>query len=168
MLIKIIETQPSPWPLGHSRSGSSKVWDWSMGSPKMALGARLRVGGSRRNRGVRSLVIGVGDKRAYVWNELRKTEDLQLLHEGKAKKVTTFINTTCYVGALRVPLRSLQLPRKRGIFLIDIILTSMCCWERFYASLDKSVLHGNAYVIPISSGQWFWNRIHFRTENCFL
>ena len=23
------------------------------------------------------------------------------------------------------------------------------------------------YVIPISSGQWFWNRIHFRTKNGF-
>ena len=23
------------------------------------------------------------------------------------------------------------------------------------------------YIIPISSGQWFWNRIHFRTENGF-
>ena len=23
-------------------------------------------------------------------------------------------------------------------------------------------------VIPISSGQWFWNRIHFRTENGFF
>ena len=24
------------------------------------------------------------------------------------------------------------------------------------------------YLIPISSGQWFWNRIHFGTENGFL
>ena len=112
MLIKIIDLQRSPWPLGHSRSGSSKVWDWSMGSLKMALGASLNV----------------GRLTASAWRT--------------SKKVTTFIDTTRYVGALRVPSCSLQLPRKRGIFLIEISLTSMRCWEQFCESLEKSVLQG--------------------------
>ena len=70
------------------------------------------------------------------------------------------IKKTRFVGALRAPPRSLRRPNKRCIFVIGISLTkafpvaqicpnlhkivssSACCWERFYASLDKSVLQG--------------------------